>query len=155
MLTSRAASIRHVLTSPAIRSSLPPASSYLLTHVPSIRAAFSSQAEASATTNTAQDPSVIKAAFRSHLESERDRALLGGGQARIDKQHAKGSLTARERLTLLFDSGTFRELDQLKAHLRAHTGIATTLATMRWERRVEVLTYVPRWSASRSFNPWL
>jgi propionyl-CoA carboxylase beta chain len=44
---------------------------------------------------------------------------MGGGQKRIDKQHQKGSLTARERLELLFDEGTFHELDQLKAH-RCH-----------------------------------
>jgi propionyl-CoA carboxylase beta chain len=40
----------------------------------------------------------------------------GGGTARIDKQHARGSLTARERVELLFDVGTFRELDPLKRH---------------------------------------
>lgn len=40
-------------------------------------------------------------------------AQLGGGQARIDKQHAKGSLTARERILLLLDEGSFRELEAL------------------------------------------
>ena len=40
-------------------------------------------------------------------------AKLGGGQARIDKQHAKGSLTARERILLLLDEGSFRELEAL------------------------------------------
>ena len=40
-------------------------------------------------------------------------AKLGGGQARIDKQHAKGSLTARERILLLLDEGSFRELEVL------------------------------------------
>ncbi|HOE34854.1 MAG: acyl-CoA carboxylase subunit beta [Chloroflexi bacterium] len=40
-------------------------------------------------------------------------AMLGGGQARIDKQHAKGSLTARERIQLLLDEGSFRELEAL------------------------------------------
>lgn len=39
--------------------------------------------------------------------------LLGGGQARIDKQHKKGKLTARERLALLFDEGTFHEINML------------------------------------------
>lgn len=63
------------------------------------------------------DPSLMKAAFRELLTEERAKALLGGGQARIDKQHAKGSLTARERLELLFDNdGSFQELDQLKSH---------------------------------------
>jgi acetyl-CoA carboxylase carboxyltransferase component len=38
-------------------------------------------------------------------------SLLGGGQSRIDRQHAKGSLTARERIELFLDPGSFRELD--------------------------------------------
>ena len=47
------------------------------------------------------------------LESRRSTALLGGGQAAIDKQHEKGKLTARERLDLLFDEGTFVEINDL------------------------------------------
>jgi propionyl-CoA carboxylase beta chain len=62
------------------------------------------------------EPSLIKAAFREQLADERSRALIGGGLARIEKIHARGSLTARERLDLLFDEGTFQEIDQLKAH---------------------------------------
>jgi len=62
------------------------------------------------------DPSSVKSVFRKHLESERLKALQAGGQERIDKQHYKGKLTARERISLLFDSNTFRELDQLKSH---------------------------------------
>ena len=72
---------------------------------------------ASSKTQEQTDPSLMKAAFRELLAEERAKALLGGGQARIDKQHAKGSLTARERLELLFDNdGSFLELDQLKSH---------------------------------------
>jgi propionyl-CoA carboxylase beta chain len=41
------------------------------------------------------------------LEDKRAKARLGGGQRRIDAQHAKGKLTARERLDLLFEVGTF------------------------------------------------
>ncbi len=44
------------------------------------------------------------------------RAELGGGQARLDKQHAAGKLTARERIEVLFDPGTFEELDKLVTH---------------------------------------
>jgi len=40
------------------------------------------------------------------------QAKLGGGPERIEKQHAKGSLTARERIELLLDEGTFRELEK-------------------------------------------
>ena len=42
------------------------------------------------------------------LERMRAEALLGGGQRRIDQQHARGKLTARERLDLLLDPGSFR-----------------------------------------------
>jgi propionyl-CoA carboxylase beta chain len=44
------------------------------------------------------------------------RAELGGGEARRDKQHAAGKLTARERIDLLFDPGTFEEVDKLVTH---------------------------------------
>src|SRR4029078_13110671 len=43
-------------------------------------------------------------------------AELGGGQDRIDRQRAAGKLTARERIDLLFDPGTFEELDKLVTH---------------------------------------
>ena len=50
------------------------------------------------------------------LQEMRAQAKLGGGQARIDRQHAKGKLTARERIEQLLDPGTFRELDMFVAH---------------------------------------
>ncbi|MBC8172482.1 MAG: acyl-CoA carboxylase subunit beta [Chitinophagales bacterium] len=50
------------------------------------------------------------------LEEKKTEALLGGGQDRIDQQHKKGKLTARERLHLLMDEGTFEEIGQLKIH---------------------------------------
>ena len=62
------------------------------------------------------EASEVKASFRKRLSEERSRALLGGGVERIARQHSRGSLTARERVALLFDNGSFRELDQLKAH---------------------------------------
>lgn len=51
-----------------------------------------------------------------HLRKLRDEALLGGGQERIDKQHAKGLMTARERIDLLLDKGSFEEFDMFKTH---------------------------------------
>ncbi len=63
-----------------------------------------------------QDPSELKSKFKELLKEERSKSLLGGGQNRIDRLHARGSLTARERLDLLFDEGTFHELDAFKAH---------------------------------------
>lgn len=71
------------------------------------------------------DPSLRKKAFRQRLEQQRAQALLGGGTARIEKQHKRGSLTARERLELLFDDGTFQELDVLKAHRCTEFGMST------------------------------
>ena len=53
------------------------------------------------------------------LEEKRAEARLGGGQVRIDKQHAKGKLTARERIELLLDPGTFEEWDMFEIG-RAH-----------------------------------
>ncbi|RLQ89253.1 acyl-CoA carboxylase subunit beta [Notoacmeibacter ruber] len=50
------------------------------------------------------------------LESKRQEARLGGGQRRIDAQHGKGKLTARERLDVLLDAGSFEEYDTFKTH---------------------------------------
>jgi acetyl-CoA carboxylase carboxyltransferase component len=47
------------------------------------------------------------------LERLREQARLGGGQARIDAQHGRAKLTARERLRILLDEGSFEEFDQL------------------------------------------
>jgi propionyl-CoA carboxylase beta chain len=51
-----------------------------------------------------------------HLQAE---AKLGGGDAAIEAQHAKGKMTARERLDVLLDEGTFQEIDALVTH-RSH-----------------------------------
>ena len=50
------------------------------------------------------------------LEAKRERARLGGGQKRIDAQHAKGKLTARERIDLLLDNDSFEEWDMFVEH---------------------------------------
>ena len=50
------------------------------------------------------------------LEQKRVAARMGGGQKRIDAQHAKGKLTARERLEVLLDEGTFEEWDMFVEH---------------------------------------
>src|ERR671933_150527 len=50
------------------------------------------------------------------LESRREAARQGGGQKRIDAQHAKGRLTARERIDVLLDPGSFEELDMYVEH---------------------------------------
>src|SRR6476619_5537136 len=50
------------------------------------------------------------------LEKRRERARLGGGEKRIEAQHAKGRLTARERLSVLLDPGSFEEYDMFVEH---------------------------------------
>ncbi|MBM9536437.1 acyl-CoA carboxylase subunit beta [Desulfobulbus alkaliphilus] len=50
------------------------------------------------------------------LKKKRAQALLGGGQDKIDKIHAKGKLTARERIQALLDPGSFEEYDAFKLH---------------------------------------
>ncbi len=68
---------------------------------------------------TAEDPRII--ALRQH----REQARLGGGAERIATQHAKGKLTARERLDLLLDPGTFNELEPFITHPGDEMGIAS------------------------------
>src|SRR5881398_834797 len=51
-----------------------------------------------------------------HLEDLERRAELGGGEDRLRRQHDAGKLTARERIELLFDPGTFEEVDKLVTH---------------------------------------
>jgi acetyl-CoA carboxylase carboxyltransferase component len=63
------------------------------------------------------DPKVEK------LRDLRSQAQQGGGQARTDRQHAQGKLTARERIEKLLDPGTFRELDTFVAHRTVGFGI--------------------------------
>jgi acetyl-CoA carboxylase carboxyltransferase component len=57
------------------------------------------------------------------LRRRREQAALGGGQRRIDAQHGRGKLTARERLALLADSGTFEELDSFVLHRASDFGV--------------------------------
>lgn len=53
----------------------------------------------------------------------KNKAKLGGGQKRIDAQHEKGKLTARERIDLLLDEGSFEEFDILKTHTCTNFGM--------------------------------
>ncbi len=57
------------------------------------------------------------------LEKLREQAMLGGGQDRIDKQHAKGKLTARERIALLVDENSFEEFDMFVTHRSSEFGL--------------------------------
>ena len=53
------------------------------------------------------------------LISLREQAKMGGGQKRIDSQHATGKYTARERIGMLLDEGSFAEFDMFLKH-RCH-----------------------------------
>src|ERR1700757_1576234 len=57
------------------------------------------------------------------LEERRAGAKLGGGQKRIDAQHARGKLTARERIELLLDKGSFEEFDMFVEHRSIEFGM--------------------------------
>ena len=58
------------------------------------------------------------------LDELERRAALGGGAERLERQHAAGKLTARERIDLLFDPGTFEEMDKLVVHRCRDFGMA-------------------------------
>ena len=61
------------------------------------------------------------------LEDKRAQARLGGGQRRIDVQHGKGKLTARERLDVLLDPGSFEEYDMFVTHRATDFDMADTI----------------------------
>ncbi len=50
------------------------------------------------------------------LIEKRAKARMGGGEKRIESQHAKGKLTARERIELLLDDDSFEEFDMFVTH---------------------------------------
>ncbi len=60
------------------------------------------------------------------LEAKRAEAMLGGGQKRIDSQHAKGKLTARERIEILLDEDSFEEIDMYVEHNCVDFGMEKT-----------------------------
>ena len=61
------------------------------------------------------------------LNKKREEAQLGGGQARIDSQHKKGKLTARERIHFLMDEGSFEEIGMLVTHRSKDFGLENEL----------------------------
>ena len=61
--------------------------------------------------------------IRGELDTRRAAAKLGGGQKRIDAQHGRGKLTARERIELLLDEGSFEEFDMFVRHRSTDFGM--------------------------------
>jgi propionyl-CoA carboxylase beta chain len=57
------------------------------------------------------------------LKQKREQALAGGGEVRVENQHKKGKLTARERLHFLMDEGSFQEIGMLVTHRSTDFGI--------------------------------
>ena len=53
---------------------------------------------------------------RAHLQELQKQSKVGGGEKRIEAQHAKGKLTARERIHFLLDEGSFQEMGALVWH---------------------------------------
>ncbi len=68
--------------------------------------------------------STTKDKINNLLEKEKKIEMMGG-EAQIEKQHNKGKLTARERINLLFDPGTFREIDKFVKHRCTNFGMET------------------------------
>jgi len=62
------------------------------------------------------------------LRAKKSEIAMGGGQKRIDAQHAQGKLTARERLNILFDEGSFVEMDVFVSHRCNNFDMANTHA---------------------------
>ncbi|MFB6071073.1 MAG: acyl-CoA carboxylase subunit beta [Halanaeroarchaeum sp.] len=60
------------------------------------------------------------------LRSLREEARLGGGEDKIESQHDRGKMTARERIEYLLDDGTFNEFDQLRTHRSHNFGMEET-----------------------------
>jgi propionyl-CoA carboxylase beta chain len=68
------------------------------------------------------------------LKKRRAVAELGGGEKRIEAQHARGKLTARERIELLLDDGSFEEFDMFVEHRCTDFGMEETAYSRRWRR---------------------
>ncbi|KAJ1724418.1 hypothetical protein LPJ53_001318 [Coemansia erecta] len=69
------------------------------------------------------------AEIKARIDEKRQASLIGGGQSRIDAQHSKGKLTARERIDLLVDPGTFREYDAFVEHQCTDFGMSSQKIT--------------------------
>src|SRR5256714_10496619 len=81
------------------------------------------------------------------LQERRERARLGGGEEKIAKQHAAGKLTARERIDLLIDEGTFVELGM-------HGRPTSRSARWRAGRRRPTASSPATGSAGGGWWPW-
>ena len=73
-----------------------------------------------------------------NLAQMREQAYQGGGPKRIESQHAKKKLTARERINLLFDPGTFEELDTFVMHRTSDFGLDKERGKLQdWQTKLQ------------------
>jgi acetyl-CoA carboxylase carboxyltransferase component len=63
------------------------------------------------------------------LKAKKEKARQGGGEKRIEKQHAKGKLTARERIAKLLDAGSFEEIDSFRASREPNSPLSDAVVT--------------------------
>ena len=61
---------------------------------------------------------------REELRERKATAREGGGEERIERQHEKGKMTARERIDYFLDDGTFQEIDMLREHRSTNFGMS-------------------------------
>src|SRR3989475_760543 len=99
------------LTAPAIFANLAYSFSPPRMKLSSSSAAISKSAQMSS-----QKQQPAKLSKLDQLREREERAEQGGGPARVEKQHAAGKMTARERIDFLLDEGTFQEFDKLVEH---------------------------------------
>jgi hypothetical protein len=97
--------------------------------------------------------------FERRLNDIKAQAEAGGGEKRVSAQHAKGKLTARERLSVLLDAGSFREYDQVigpsilhatvfvccyfdfaRASIRFCSLLTTVAMTSAWRNNISMVT---------------
>jgi methylmalonyl-CoA decarboxylase subunit alpha len=74
-------------------------------------------------TDTVGSPTEGQEALMKQLRDYREKAMEGGGKDRVDAQHAKGKLTARERIAQLLDEGSFQEVDAYMVHRHTDFGM--------------------------------
>ncbi len=84
----------------------------------------SSETNESTGSNKPTDPSWTDHPNVARIDALRQDCLAGGGEQRIEVQHAKGKLTARERVSLLVDEGSFDEIDMFVRHRATDFGMA-------------------------------
>ncbi len=78
--------------------------------------------------------SFLEERARDKLQRKRDESLLGGGKDRIAAQHQKGKLSARERIDVLLDEGSFEEIGALVTHRTSRVRPGKAAHSRRWRR---------------------